>query len=147
MCCWTASQGRRRSAPISGGPNGCSCFPELVKELDMLVGIQYRQDTLPPRQEALTMTTSTHEEIRVGSMAIRFLVEGEESAGSVAVFEFDVPAGSKAFGYGPDTVASGCCARMSVSSRFAGDRGKYSNVMKRVTELTPRNSGWWISTG
>src|SRR3954447_26483273 len=28
-------------------------------------------------------------------MAITFLVEGEESAGSVAVFEFDVPAGSK----------------------------------------------------
>ena len=28
-------------------------------------------------------------------MAIRFLVEGEQSGGSVAVFEFDVPAGSK----------------------------------------------------
>jgi quercetin dioxygenase-like cupin family protein len=39
------------------------------------------------------MTTSTHEEIRVGGMAIRFLVEGEQSGGSVAVFEFDVPAG------------------------------------------------------
>jgi quercetin dioxygenase-like cupin family protein len=35
------------------------------------------------------------EEIRVGELAIRFLVEGNESAGSVAVFEFDVPAGSK----------------------------------------------------
>ena len=35
------------------------------------------------------------EEIRVGAVAIRFLVEGEQSAGSVAVFEFDVPAGSK----------------------------------------------------
>ena len=41
------------------------------------------------------MSTSTREEIRVGTMAIRFLVEGEESEGSVAVFEFDVPAGSK----------------------------------------------------
>lgn len=41
------------------------------------------------------MATRTHEEIKVGGMAIRFLVEGEESAGSVAVFEFDVPAGSK----------------------------------------------------
>ena len=41
------------------------------------------------------MTTSTHDKIRVGAMAITFLVEGEESAGSVAVFEFDVPAGSK----------------------------------------------------
>ena len=41
------------------------------------------------------MATSTREEIRVGQMAIRFLLEGEESGGSVAVFEFDVPAGSK----------------------------------------------------
>jgi len=41
------------------------------------------------------MTTSAREEIRVGELAIRFLVEGEQSAGSVAVFEFDVPAGAK----------------------------------------------------
>ena len=40
------------------------------------------------------MATSTREEIRVGPMAIRFLVEGEQSGGSVAVFEFDVPAGT-----------------------------------------------------
>src|SRR5881396_1717446 len=41
------------------------------------------------------MTTSTREEIKVGQVAIRFVVEGEQSAGSVAVFEFDVPAGAK----------------------------------------------------
>ncbi|HJR95590.1 MAG TPA: cupin domain-containing protein [Gaiellaceae bacterium] len=41
------------------------------------------------------MSASTREEIKVGQMAIRFLVEGEQSGGSVAVFEFDVPAGSK----------------------------------------------------
>ena len=41
------------------------------------------------------MATSTREEIRIGQLAIRFLVEGEESAGSVAIFEFDVPAGAK----------------------------------------------------
>ena len=41
------------------------------------------------------MATSTREEIRVGEMTIRFLLEGEQSAGSVALFEFDVPAGSK----------------------------------------------------
>jgi quercetin dioxygenase-like cupin family protein len=41
------------------------------------------------------MTTSTQEEIRVGEMTIRFLVEGDQSAGSIAVFEFDVPAGAK----------------------------------------------------
>lgn len=41
------------------------------------------------------MAASTREEIRIGPLAIRFLVEGEESGGSVAVFEFDVPAGVK----------------------------------------------------
>jgi quercetin dioxygenase-like cupin family protein len=41
------------------------------------------------------MATRTREEIKVGPLAIRFLVEGEESGGSVAVFEFDVPAGMK----------------------------------------------------
>jgi quercetin dioxygenase-like cupin family protein len=41
------------------------------------------------------MTTRTREEIRVGELAIRFLLEGKQSAGSVAVFEFDVPAGAK----------------------------------------------------
>ena len=40
------------------------------------------------------MQTSTREEINVGPLAIRFLVEGEQSGGSVAVFEFDVPAGT-----------------------------------------------------
>ena len=41
------------------------------------------------------MTASTTEAIRVGEMTIRFLLEGEQSAGSVAVFEAHVPAGSK----------------------------------------------------
>ena len=41
------------------------------------------------------MTTSTSEEIKVGAVAIRFLVEAENSEGSVAIFEFDVPAGAK----------------------------------------------------
>ena len=41
------------------------------------------------------MTTSTPAEIKVGEVAIRFLVEGERSGGSVAVFEFDVPAGAR----------------------------------------------------
>ena len=41
------------------------------------------------------MATSTREAIEVGDLTIRYLVEGEHSAGSVAVFEFDVPAGAK----------------------------------------------------
>jgi len=41
------------------------------------------------------MAATTREEIAVGEMEIRFLLEGEQSGGSVAVFEFDVPAGAK----------------------------------------------------
>jgi quercetin dioxygenase-like cupin family protein len=41
------------------------------------------------------MATSTPDEIKVGEVAIRFLVEGEQSGGSVAVFEFDVPGGAR----------------------------------------------------
>src|ERR1051326_8674852 len=37
----------------------------------------------------------TREEIRIGELAIRFPVESEESDGTVAMFEFDVPAGAK----------------------------------------------------
>jgi len=33
--------------------------------------------------------------IQVGSITIRYLVEGAESNGSVAVFEFDIPAQAK----------------------------------------------------
>ena len=39
--------------------------------------------------------TGTSEEIRIGQLVIRFLLEGEATGGSVAVFEFDVPAGAK----------------------------------------------------
>ena len=41
------------------------------------------------------MSVSTREEIRIGLLAIRFLLEGTETGGSVEVFEFDVPAGAK----------------------------------------------------
>jgi quercetin dioxygenase-like cupin family protein len=44
------------------------------------------------------MATSTREGIKVGEMTIRFLVEGSQSADSVAVFEFDVPAGARIAG-------------------------------------------------
>ena len=37
----------------------------------------------------------TQEEIRIGGLAIRFLIEGSASAGSVAMFEFDVASGAK----------------------------------------------------
>jgi quercetin dioxygenase-like cupin family protein len=41
---------------------------------------------------------SVKEEIRVGGMTIRFLVEGEQSGGSVSIFEFDVPAAARMAG-------------------------------------------------
>ena len=41
------------------------------------------------------MVTDRSEEIRIGQLAIRFLLEGEASGGSVAVFEFDVPAAAR----------------------------------------------------
>ncbi len=41
------------------------------------------------------MPMSMSEEIRIGQMAIRFLVDGTESNGSVAIFEFDVPVGTR----------------------------------------------------
>src|SRR4029453_17197041 len=40
------------------------------------------------------MATANAEEIRVGAFVIRFLVEAEATAGTVALFEFDVPAGA-----------------------------------------------------
>src|SRR5213592_51948 len=45
--------------------------------------------------EGSDLTTMTSEEIRIGQLAIRFLVEGDETGGALAVFEFDVPAGAK----------------------------------------------------
>ena len=41
------------------------------------------------------MATSTREEITIGELRVRFVIEGEESGRSLAVFEFDVPAGAK----------------------------------------------------
>jgi quercetin dioxygenase-like cupin family protein len=41
------------------------------------------------------MAIGAREEIRIGQLTIRFLLEGEASGGSVAVFEFEVPSGAK----------------------------------------------------
>jgi quercetin dioxygenase-like cupin family protein len=38
---------------------------------------------------------SAGEEIRLGQLVVRFLVEGKDSSGSVAMFELEVPAGAK----------------------------------------------------
>ena len=41
------------------------------------------------------MTTTTGDDMRVGELRIRFLLEGDASGGSVAMFEFVVPAGAR----------------------------------------------------
>jgi hypothetical protein len=41
------------------------------------------------------MAMNTREEIGLGQLAVRFLVKGKDSGGSVAIFELDVPAGAK----------------------------------------------------
>jgi quercetin dioxygenase-like cupin family protein len=41
------------------------------------------------------MTATAREEIRLGGMAVRFLLEGSDTGGAASVFEFDVPAGAK----------------------------------------------------
>jgi quercetin dioxygenase-like cupin family protein len=42
------------------------------------------------------MTTMTvHEEIRIGGIVVRFLLEGGETGGSLALFEFGVAAGAQ----------------------------------------------------
>ncbi len=41
------------------------------------------------------MPTSAHEVIRIGGLAIRYLVDPQTSGGSVAMFEFEVAPGAK----------------------------------------------------
>lgn len=68
---------------------------EVVKELDELGLVMISSSYFTTFGREGSMGTSTHEEIKVGQMAIRFLVEGEASGGAVAVFEFEVPVGAK----------------------------------------------------
>src|SRR5215217_5252578 len=48
-----------------------------------------------PRTGGVRMARSPSKEVSIGQLAIRFLLEGEASGGSVAVFEFDVPAAAR----------------------------------------------------
>ena len=41
------------------------------------------------------MATMTDERIRIGGIEVRFLLEGEQTAGALAMFEFGVEAGTK----------------------------------------------------
>ncbi len=74
------------------------------------------------------MKPGTREEVMVGEMAIRFLVEGEQTAGSVAVFEFDVPADAKiaaAHGHdGYDETIYGLEGNAHLDGRGRRDRGR-----------------------
>src|SRR5918995_5138949 len=48
-----------------------------------------------PRTGGVRMATSPTKEVSIGQLVIRFLLEGDASGGSVAVFEFDVPAAAR----------------------------------------------------
>jgi quercetin dioxygenase-like cupin family protein len=54
-----------------------------------------KEKTMTIDQAGKEEAMSTSEEIRIGQLAIRFRLEGQESGGSVAVFEFDVPAAAR----------------------------------------------------
>jgi hypothetical protein len=46
-------------------------------------------------EERVLMSESSGEEIKIGGLTIRFLLKGEASGGSVAMFEVGVSAGAK----------------------------------------------------
>ena len=46
-------------------------------------------------KEVVTIMVNGCEEIRIGQVAVRFLLEGPASGGALAMFEFDVAAGAK----------------------------------------------------
>ena len=104
------------------------------------------------------MLARPSEEIRIGQLAIRFLLEGEASGGSVAVFEFDVAAGARVPGahshdgyeetiYGLEGVLSWTlegtktdvgagdvlCIRRGVVHRFDNDHGVDAKMLAIVS--------------
>jgi quercetin dioxygenase-like cupin family protein len=46
-------------------------------------------------KEGRLVGASTHEEIRIGQLVIRFVIYGQMSGDSIAAFELEVPAGAK----------------------------------------------------
>jgi len=109
-----------------------------------------KEKTMTIDQAAKEVAMSTSEEIRIGQLAIRFRLEGQESGGSVAVFEFDVPAGSRVpaahshdaydetiFGLeGTKTdVGAGdvLCIRRGVVHRFDNDHGVDAKMLAIVS--------------
>jgi quercetin dioxygenase-like cupin family protein len=45
--------------------------------------------------EGVVMSAETRQQITVGQITVRFLLEGDDTEGAVAMFEFDVPAGAR----------------------------------------------------
>ena len=52
-------------------------------------------------QQTTTTVNPSEEAIKVGPIGIRFLVTGDDSNGSMSVFEVTVPGGHKIAGAGP----------------------------------------------
>src|SRR4051812_44203612 len=66
-------------------------YYEPAKPLTSAQGCKHTQS----RIGGVLRVTGRSEEIRIGQLVIRFLLEGEASGGSVSVFEFDIPAGAR----------------------------------------------------
>lgn len=65
--------------------------PPSVKPLDEARDRIYRKSTLLPGEDTRRVSTDTIDEIRIGPLAVRFLLSGAGTGGSLALFEFDVP--------------------------------------------------------
>ena len=90
----TASHGIRRSAPISGGPNG-SLSASLVKYLTMfVVHVSSSHFTTQDEEDADDDEHARRDQGR-GSWRSASWSRARSREESVAVFEFDVPAGAK----------------------------------------------------
>src|SRR5919198_2883309 len=85
----------RMSAPISGGPSGYSGL--RVKSLDNAIGFAYARQValLYTHGREPEMDSSTTGTIHVGAISIDFLVDAEDSGGSLTLFECLVPADAK----------------------------------------------------
>src|SRR5579864_2163724 len=69
-------QGRPRSSIVFGA---AAC------------GVYFARDS----RKGVLMPTGKSEQIHIGGLTIEFLIQGADSGGSVAVFEFEVAAGAK----------------------------------------------------
>ena len=77
---------------------------------------------------------SSKDEIRMGGIAVRYLVEGQEANNTVAMFEFDVAPGSKV----PGPHSHDGYEETAPIGREAGARGGYGGGDRPFQAQKPR---------